>query len=933
MKIILIVFFSLIFSLSALSANDFKFLSKKSDQFLSKRQYDKALDFANQSLSEVEKLYGKNSRYHIVQFGKIGRIYFYMGDYDSTVILYNKQKDLIEKLIGKNNLKYARVLNNISVIYKTIGKNSLVEPLYKESISIYKEIVGEQDTSYAKTLSNLAFHYYTEGKYPDAEEYFLKALDIKLKKLGKNNYSTGNTFLQLGMLYQMIGNSEKAEPNLKNAMEIFQKTLGESDPNTIKSINQLALLYINIGEKEKAKPLLAKGKKNIKQLLATPNAENFKSLYNLVQVSIESRQYDDAIELLNDILPAMEFTIGNTHPLYSKCLEARGIVYYTRGKYQEAFQDLNDNIEIKKILYDSTNINFAVSLQLLASILKELKQFEKAEAYYKQAFDIYLLQIDKYFPYYSESEKSKFYKLLKERFEMYNCYVLSRVDDKPELTRTMYDYHISTKGLLLDYSKGLKEGIIKTGDQSLIAKFDKWRIKKEQLSKLFNEPKNKLKSQGIELSEIENEVNDLEKELSKASKDFGNKAEEKPTWKDIQSVLKPNEAAIEIIRFKFFGQAWEDSTFYAALILTKETIDYPEIVIFDNGKNMDSKYLKGYKRAIKSKFPDKRSYNRYWKPINEKLDGKDVLYISLDGVYNNININTLKDPTGNYVIEDKTIFTVTNTKELLERQERTENTIKFASLFGFPTYKLDNTSNIQTRDEEDIDKIKQFDENEIRISELPGTKIEIEIIDKLLKENGFNTDIYMEKEANENSFKNLKSSSIIHIATHGFFLSDLANMEKERVFGVDVEKANQNPLLRSGLLFSGASNFLNYDFTSQESDENGIMTAYEAMNLNLDNTDLVIMSACETGLGEIMNGEGVYGLQRSFRVAGAKNLIMSLWTVNDKTTQELMVIFYKKWLAGEDIHVAFKNAQLTLKEKYKEPYYWGAFMLTGVLPE
>ncbi len=130
-------------------------------------------------------------------------------------------------------------------------------------------------------------------------------------------------------------------------------------------------------------------------------------------------------------------------------------------------------------------------------------------------------------------------------------------------------------------------------------------------------------------------------------------------------------------------------------------------------------------------------------------------------------------------------------------------------------------------------------------------------------------------------------------------------------------------MIRSGLILTGVDN----PNTGPEDD--GILTAYEATNLKLDSTYLVVLSACETGLGEVKNGEGVYGLQRGFKVAGARFLLMSLWKVDDFATQQLMQDFYNNWLSGMAIHEAFEGAQMALRSKYPEPFYWGGFILLG----
>ena len=168
----------------------------------------------------------------------------------------------------------------------------------------------------------------------------------------------------------------------------------------------------------------------------------------------------------------------------------------------------------------------------------------------------------------------------------------------------------------------------------------------------------------------------------------------------------------------------------------------------------------------------------------------------------------------------------------------------------------------------------------------------------------------------------------MHIATHGYFLAD-TDLQGGDAMGIDAENARNNPLLRSGLILAGIQT-QNNNTEDLQGNDNGILTAYEAMNLSLEGTDLIILSACETGLGDVRAGEGVYGLQRAFLVAGANALIMSLWKVDDAATQQLMTNFYTNWSKTGNKQKSFKQAQLQLMAKYKDPYYWGAFVMMGM---
>jgi CHAT domain-containing protein len=382
------------------------------------------------------------------------------------------------------------------------------------------------------------------------------------------------------------------------------------------------------------------------------------------------------------------------------------------------------------------------------------------------------------------------------------------------------------------------------------------------------------------------------------------------TFADLVSKLQPTEAIVDIVHCQKYDKQFTEEGFYAALI-TKKGDTAPKAVVLENGKDLDTKYFKNYRNCIQSKKADKYSYEQYWKKIDEALTGKTKIFVSLDGVYNQVSLNTFQKPDGKYVVDDKSLVFLTNTKDLVELKSGKKPTYNNqALLVGFPDYGTGG-----------------------KIPALPGTKKEVEDITKILTVKGFKVNKIMGKQAQEAELKKLKSGAsprIVHIATHGFFLNDLSEFGGEKLFGIDIEKAKENPLLRSGLMLANAEASMD-DKNTQEfrSDDNGILTAYEAMNLGLDGTEIVVMSACETGLGDVKAGEGVYGLQRAFHIAGADAILMSLWTVSDAATQRLMTLFNQNLSPTVDKATAFKKAMLQLKTEFKEPYFWGAFVLIG----
>lgn len=924
------------FTLLSQSQSNWKVFLDQSDASLMKKDYKNALDFANKSLVEVKKGLGERSSIEGTILGKIGRIYFLTGHYDEAIDYYKQEKSIIIEKQGVNSLPYSKVVNNLSVVYQTLGQNSQVENLLLEAVKIKKELLGEQDTSYAKSLNNLAQFYLSEGKFPQAESLFLQSLAIKKQQLITKDRSYLLTLVNLALLYRQIGDIQKCKSLLEEAYSSSEGFFVEDDQDYINIIYNLGIVYLQTGEATKASPLLEKIKK-IEKISPTDLTINLaQGQFNLAQLKIGLKQFKEAEVLLQTLQKNFKAKFSNSHPFYIQITRILGITYWMEEKYNDAYTCLGEAMKLTELVYDNKSLNYAIALHNYAGILKEIKEFDEAEENYKKSFDVYKYQIRKYFPYYSENEKTKFYLSLKEKFEMYNCFITERQPSNPKLVGDMYDFLLETKGILLNYSKNLKNSIYQSNDKQLINKYNNWVEKKEYIVKLYGQSKAERKQANVDLDSLEIVVNNIEKELSLASSKFTSEKNNKEvTWRDIQARLKNNEAAIEIVRFKFFNKGWVDSTYYAAMVLTSETKDYPLYLYFQNGNDMDNVYQKNYKSLIKSKFPDKKSYKVFWSGIEDLIKDKSIVYLSADGVFNSININTLQREDGSYVIDNKMIYNVSSTKDILDLNSHPNKypSSPIATLFGNPKFNIVNTAEkISTKEdgntEDHLDN--QIDnQNSIEISELPGTKKEIENISKLLENNKWKVNQYVGLEANESRFKKVKSTNLLHVATHGYFFNSLNNTKNDRIFGIDVEKANQNPLLRSGLLLAGASNSINLDFGKTESDENGVLTAYETLDLDLHSTNLVVLSACETGTGEVMNGEGVYGLQRAFLVAGAKSLIMSLWTVDDTATQELMTSFYSHWLNGESVSLSFRQAQISLKEKYKQPYYWGAFILLG----
>ena len=307
----------------------------------------------------------------------------------------------------------------------------------------------------------------------------------------------------------------------------------------------------------------------------------------------------------------------------------------------------------------------------------------------------------------------------------------------------------------------------------------------------------------------------------------------------------------------------------------------------------------------------------------EKIKDKEVVYLSPDGVYNQLNVESLRVNDSEFVIDLQNVRVINSSKAVaVYRSRGARKAAKKAVPTNLTAMLMGNPQYYENEDNKNLALKNASRGLESFVPQLPGTEAEVKTITEMLKGRGWYIESYLGSKATEEQIKRSQNYTLVHIATHGFFEDQTKKEEKADL----IFEEDDNPLDRAGLLAEGGGDVL-VNATKNYNIQDGVLTAHEAMSLNFDQTELIVLSACETGRGEIQQGEGVFGLQRSFLVAGADAIIMSLFQVSDEVTQKLMVEFYNNWMDGQDKRTAFNNAQRTIKETYNEPIYWGAFTM------
>ncbi|MCB9285179.1 MAG: CHAT domain-containing protein [Lewinellaceae bacterium] len=864
--------------------------------------------------------------------------------YEKAESLYQEVLALAGKIRDQTSEDFASCQHSMAILFSDMGRWNQAEALYRGALSQYEKVFGKEDPKYIRCQNGLAVLYMDMGANERAEQLYEEIIQIQESVIGKDHYEYALSLHNLAGLYFQMGLYQKAEPLYLSAKEIWEKTLGKEDPYYAMCLDNLASLYLQMSSFAKAESLYRESLEITKNTSGTDRPE---FAWNLVHLGILYKRqglFEEAEPYFLQAKTIYAQLLGTNHPDYAMCLNNLGDLYLEWGRYDQAEASLLEGSGIVKNAFGPRHPDYLTGLQSFSRLYAAMGNQEKAADYFVQAADLQRSFLSRAVRHLSEKELDQY----QDKFEESQARLLSfafLTQPTPlPLLEACYENALFLKGFLLHSSSQIRT--LALSNESSAEKYYLLRSYEEMLAAEYAKPSTERTGE----DQLEEKVNALEKDLASTVAGFGD-ALQQVHWQEVQRALRPGEAAIEFVHFRYFTTAATDSLLYAALLLKPEATSPQWISLFEE-KDLEKLLLPSDERRADYvnhlyTLPDRglqpvadpmpTLYQLIWQPIEKELKGVATIYFSPTGLLHRLDLGAIPVPhPGNAPwTEDQTLASQYRLIQLgSTRQLVIPSAWKPAGqdalLFGGVQYDVD-TTNQKT---EEIPLASRSNRGGVtRWNYLRWTDKEVASLAPILESKNIHTTTLRASEASERAFKTIgkgqPSPRILHLATHGFFfpepdvLSEEGGSEGESTF-----KRSEHPMIRSGLILAGG----NYAWTTglplRPGMEDGILTAYEISQMDLSHTELVVLSACETGLGAIKGNEGVYGLQRAFKIAGAKYLIMSLWQVPDQETQVFMTTFYQNWLEEElDIPAAFRATQLQMRERFLNPYAWAGFVL------
>lgn len=852
----------------------------------------------------------------------------------------------------KGNSSFVRVssLNHIARILEETQQYEEAGNTYQTAMSLALENgISTNHPIYGRLRSNYGGLETKVGNYTKAEEALLKAEAVFQHVYG---YSPRYAFMlgDLSELYNRLGDTEKELFYVSKQKDIYINADRYSD--YVIAVNNLSSSYQDLKKYDKAEELYREGIKILKEQDKIETNLYPILLLNYATLKTDMGAYEPAQELLEESISRLTKVYGTTHPYYASAVINLAYLYKLTEDYPKAKTYYLETERLDRLTLGKRHPYYIGTTYALANINELTKETKSAQQYYQQANTGQINLIYNYYSGFDEAIRLSYLAETERDFHKFLSFAWRHHQEIPNLSKEAQNLNLAVKNLALEFSAQKQIQANEIQDSSLLQTYQQWTATKKQLSKSYIQTPEEQQQSEINIDELENKAELLEKELVRnkvlAMEDLAE--QHRPTYDEIKNKLATNEAAIDFLRFPYYTpERKTDSVYYCALV-NRSTFEQPQLVFLGEEKEL-KRLLRANVRLNGGNYVENKKiatqlYQKIWQPLEAHLKGVKQIAISVSGLLHKVSFATLASNDRPPLIKQYNFTYYDNLKYINQTTTPSFDSNQSITLLGAANFDLDSIQLVALAKQQttptldnriELPTLEEYIEEEeeavatrsgVVFNYLPATKKEIKDITQQFQSKKWQVNAYTELEAVEERFKSLEGQlapSILHIATHGYFFEALKEGRKVPNNARGRIMAAENPLLRSGLAFSGA----NYAWKKGKTIpnlEDGILTAYEIANQNLSKTHLVVLSACETGRGDVVSGEGVFGLQRAFKMAGVDNMLISLWKVPDQQTQELMAAFYKYYLDSNDAANALHQAQLELSKQYRS-FYWGGFIL------
>lgn len=912
----------------------------------------------------------------------LGDLYAAQGRYDEAEAQYQETLARFQARYGDLHPELLGILGSMGQLYQNQGRFDEAEDFLRQALTVAETSIGAESTVAADMLHRLSKVYLQAGRYDEAESAVLKALDLQGRLLGTDHYNYATTLNSLALLYSTQGRYPEASPIYEEALGILEASLGEFHPNVATTLSNWAELLRTQGNYDAALPLYRRALAIQDQVLGENHPDRATTLNNLSLLAHETDRIGEAASLLEEALRILESSLGEDHPDVGLALNNLADNLRLQGKFAASQVHLERALALQQKALSAHHPDLGLTVNNLGMVTYLQKDLVQAKAYFQQSLDIFRQSLGEKHPlvalvlnnlaYLTQSQgqisESLSYLQQSQAIESFNLnlvlstgsestkaaylqtlpplsnhisFHLLAAQDNPAAAELALLSLLQRKGRVLDaVTDNLKvlRQRLDPADQALL---EDWAGLRSQLATLLvggvggQSPE----VYQAKLSSLEQQIQSLEKTLGDRSRAF--QTEVQPiTLESVQTLLPEDSALVEFVAYKRFlpgpdefSTPYSESRYGVYVLKPSGDIhwqDLGEATEIDEQIEALRRLLQG--RSNRYVPAAKALYTSLFQSLEPELADVEHLLISPDGQLNLIPFSSLMNEASEYVLETHQVTYLTSGRDLLRLQETTVSD-QAPVLIADPNYDTADGSVEPTITDTPPTLVasargnqRAADMSTLTFGPLEGTAIEAKEISSTVVD----AQVLTGTGATENALKRLQAPRILHIATHGFFLQDSATESNpwgaqsfnNRGTGNTTEITD--PLLRSGLALAGFN-------TRQSGDEDGVLTALEAASLDLNGTQLVVLSACETGVGQAINGEGVFGLRRAFVMAGAQTQILSLWRVDDHATKDLMVGYYQRLEADQGRSAGLRDMQLEMLngDEYSHPYYWAAFIPSG----